>query len=287
MRPDQSNCRGLLPALLAVFMVTTAAADEPGLSYGVFPYLPTERLEQVHAPIAARLGEVTGHHVHLRSRPDADRFREQVSQQTYDIIFVQPFDYVRAAADNGYQPLVCWSVADSPDASCELRAIVVTRRDSDVRQLDQLRGLRLGVPHPEAAVALLIRHALAEQGLADSVMLVPTGNHHNCMKQVVIRKVDACATAGPPAALFEQENGLQLRTLYTSDPIPSTMIAVHDRVSPAVRDAIRTELLSWQRSDTEQSALLHKGSWGSLRPVTDADYDPVRRIWQEFNGPLH
>ncbi len=121
----------------------------------MFPYPPTSKLEQIFVPIAARFGEVTGQPVTLRSRPDFDRFREQVSQQTYDIIFIQPFDYIRAAADNSYRPLACRVARNDQTPGCNLKAVIVTRKDSDIEKPDDLGGRRLSVPHVRAAARMI------------------------------------------------------------------------------------------------------------------------------------
>ena len=206
MIQSSSYCTFVLTLLFALTSGIPAHAEEPakGLSLGVFPYLPTSKLEQIFAPIAVRFGEVTGQPVTLRSRPDFDRFREQVSQQTYDIIFIQPFDYIRAAADNGYRPLACWVARDDQTPGCNLKAVIVTRKDSGIEKLDDLAGRRLSVPHTSAAVSLLARHALAMKELDSGVDIHSAGNHNNCMQQVVTRKTDACATAIPPFSLFQK-----------------------------------------------------------------------------------
>ncbi len=252
------------------------------LTFGVFPYLPADKLEQLFAPIAARFSEIIGQPMVLRSRPDFDRFREQVSQQTYDIIFIQPFDYVRVAADNGYIPLACWSTGNNKSQGCNLKAVIVTLQESGIGNLEDLRGHVLGTPHPETAVALLVRHALIQDSLQDHIEIVATGNHNNCMQQVIIKKVDACITALPPATLFQKENNIQFRIIFESKPIPSTTIAAHRRLSPEIREKLRAELLSWSRENDTHKKLLHGGSWTHMCPMTDANYDPVRLIWKEF-----
>ncbi len=62
--------------------------------FGVFPHLAVARLEKIYAPIAADFGRVLERKVYLRTKPRFEKFMAELRKQTYDIAFVQPFDYV-------------------------------------------------------------------------------------------------------------------------------------------------------------------------------------------------
>jgi phosphonate transport system substrate-binding protein len=269
---------------LALILVPTrfavADSDNSGLTFGVFPYLPTKEMERIFAPIAARFGELTGRPVTLRSRPDYERFREQVRQQTYDILFIQPFDYVSVAATSGYIPLARWVASSDQDDRGNLNAIIVTREDSAVQTLADLQDQDVAVPNFDAAVSLLGRHALASAGI--NVNIHATGNHIACLQQVQVRRSAACITAWPPVKLFEKKNGVKLRLVFTTDTIPSSLFAVHARVPEKQRRLLETELLSWRSDDPHDTAYLARGAWTRLYPATDKDYDTVRAIRAEI-----
>jgi len=273
---------GAIPlALLLLCRAPSLAAvgSDDSLIFGVFPYLPTKRMEQIYSPLAARFGELTGRPVTLRSRPDFSRFREQVRQQAYDIIFIQPFDYVRAAANSGYIPLARWVASDKPDDLGNLRAIIVTRADSGVDSLDDLDGQAVAVPHPEAAVSLLGRSALAEHHVKTTLHVA--GNHLACLQQMQVKRVAACITAQPPVKLFEKKHGVRLKQVYKTRMIPSSLFAVHKRVPAEQRALLEKELLSWRTSNPVQKTYLSNGAWTRLYPAADKDYDIVRTIWAE------
>ena len=265
----------LVPARFSV-----ADSGNSGLTFGVFPYLPTKEMERIFAPIAARFGELTGQPVALRSRPDYARFREQVRQQTYDILFVQPFDYVSVAAANGYIPLARWVASTDQDDRGNLNAIIITREDSAVKTLADLHDQDVAVPDFDAAVSLLGRHALASLGI--KVNIHATGNHIACLQQVQVKRSAACITAWPPVRLFEEKNGVKLRLIYTTDTIPSSLFAIHARVPEEQRQRLETELLSWRSDDPHATAYLSRGAWTRLYPATDKDYDTVRAMWAEI-----
>lgn len=277
-------CNGFLAILLLLASpLASPKGDDTGLLFGVFPYLPTGKMEQIFAPIAARFSALTGHRIVLRSRPDYARFREQLKQQTYDIVFIQPFDYVRAAAPNGYIPLARWVSSNKREDRGDLRAIVVARPDSDIETLYDLQGRTIAVPNLEAAVCLLGRYALMNRRIDANVHAA--GNHLACLQQVQVRRAAACITAWPPVKLFEHKNKVKLKLLYQSEAIPSSLFAVHKRVPAGERKLLEQELLSWRSTDPASLPYLSRGAWTRLHPASDKDYDGVRKIWKQIGQP--
>ena len=76
-----------------------------GYVLGVFPYLPPSSLDRRFAPIVEALRQRIGQPVHLRTKSDLEAFAVEVARGTYDITFLNPFEYVEAAGA-GYLPLV-------------------------------------------------------------------------------------------------------------------------------------------------------------------------------------
>jgi phosphonate transport system substrate-binding protein len=273
---------GTVSTALLVLTATVAIAGDDSLTFGVFPYLPTARMEQIFAPIAARFGELTGRPIVLRSRPDYGRFREQVKQQAYDILFIQPFDYIRVGAPNGYIPLARWVATDDSDDRGDLSAIVVARPDTGIEKLQDLQNRTVAVPNLDAAVALLGRYALRNQGVNANIHAV--GNHLACLQQVQVKRAAACITAWPPVKLFEQKNGVKFKLVFKTRVIPSSLFAVHRRIPAEQRKLLRKELLSWRKDDPATAVYLSAGAWTRLYPATDKDYDVVRRIWTQVES---
>ena len=275
----------VIVVLLAIVLQARWAAatghEEP-LRFGVFPYLPTPKLEQIFAPIAARISQLTDRRVLLRSRPDYGRFREQLRQQTYDIVFVQPFDYVRVAAPNGYLPLARWVSSHDPQDHGDLRAVMVARPDAGIKTLADLEGRTVVVPNLDAAVCLLGRYALISKGINTDIRAA--GNHLACLQSVQVKHAAACITAWPPVELYERKTGAKLQLIYQTQAIPSSLFAVHKRVPAAERALIEKELLSWRSGDPASAPYLSQSAWTRLTAAKDSDYDVVRKIWAQVRN---
>jgi len=266
----------LCVAIAPVCSATCSAGDKTTLVFGVFPYLPTAQLEQIYAPVAADLSIATGREVQLRTRPSFDLFREELVQQHYDLVFIQPFAYAQVASANGYR-----SVARPTEA---LKAIFVVRSDSDIHDLKDLRNSTLAMPPKGAAVSLLARQTLSQYGLVPGtdIRLTYQNNHAACLRAVLIRKAAACITAPAPLQIFTQRTGMIFRILAYSDPIPGSTFAVHERLPAAQRSAIARRIVSWDRS-TAGKVLLESLKLSSFVNSSDEDYLPVREILRTIN----
>jgi phosphonate transport system substrate-binding protein len=242
---------------------------------GVFPFLSAQRLESIFAPIAAELNTVINCEIRYQSTPSFKIFMERLEQQKYGIAFVQPFDYVRIAAKNGYIPLVTYSE--------NLHAVIVTKASSNINTVHDLKGKTIALPPPVAAVSYLTRAMLEKAGidpLAD-VTLIYTKNHGSCMQQVLIGKADACGTAPPPVRLFQKNNQLKLKQIAISAPIPHALFVVRDIISDELLDKLQQKMLNIKLSDNAQKLFIKKGTKNPFRLVTDNEYDIVRDYWSK------
>ncbi|WP_455211885.1 phosphate/phosphite/phosphonate ABC transporter substrate-binding protein, partial [Kaarinaea lacus] len=249
-------------------------SDKPEYVLGVFPYLAPRQIENIYAPITAALTEALGRHVHLTSSLSYGKFMDSVREDRYDIVFVQPFDYVNIADAYGYVPLV---TRDEP-----LPAILVVREDSPVKTLSDLQNKIIALPPEVAAVSRLVKDHLSKAGfdLDHSTPLYFQKSHFACMHQVIVGEAHACGTAPPAVRFFKQKTDARLRIVSTTMAIPNSLFASHPRVSPEDRQKIITTMMSWRDSERGKK-LLEKAKVKAFVPINDDAYDIVRKMSQK------
>lgn len=270
-----------LLCVLAITVCSPAIAHDQEHSFvsdkgeyvlGVFPYLAPRQIEIMYAPITAALTEALGRHVRLTSGLSYSKFMDSVKEELYDLVFVQPFDYVSIADAYGYVPL---ATRDEP-----LPAILVVREDSSMKALNDLHGKTIALPPESAAISHLVTDHLSKSGFDHSSKLEYQKSHFACMHQVIIGKAAACGTAPPALRFFQQKTGDKLRVVSTTMAIPNSLFAAHPRVSAEDRQKILDTMMSWP--NTEQGRkLLEKAKVKALVPVTDNAYDIVRKMSQQ------
>ena len=237
---------------------------------GVFPHLPPRELEKVYAPMAADLAEALGRPVHFRSSSTYQKFMKKLDQQAFEIVFVQPFDYVRIADRFGYRPL---ATRGEP-----LRAIFTVEPDGPIEDIEDLRGKTVALPPKVAAVSYLVKGHLAKLGI-DDVHYKYQRSHVSCMQQVLIGSAAACGTAAPALRFFEHRMDTQLDVVAKTQPIPHTLFAVSPRVPAAEQKLVRDRIVSWADSEAGRK-LLSRGKLTPFKRIDDSDYDIVREMLQ-------
>jgi len=254
----------------------TAEAVKKAYSFGVFPFLPASRLEAVFAPIGGELGRALGREIQYRSAATYEQFASRLAKQEFDIAHIQPFDYVRIAAPNGYQPM-----ARRNDV---IVAAVVVRDDSPIRDMNELHGKTVAMPPESAATAYLGKVILKQAGInpRKDVKITYIEDHHSCIHQMMIGSAAACFTSIHSARLYDKQTGTKLRTIAQSPAIPQTLFVVHARVPRKNRETIRRTLLTTKLPELtpELREFISRDTQQPFIPTKDADYDIVRQYWK-------
>lgn len=268
--------RRLASGLLCILAIAVCAprvkASEKLYDLGILPYLPLTRIHELYGPIAADLSAKLGRQVRLSSKADYPAFREELRRQTYDIGFVQPFDYVDAHDKYGYLPLA--------RRAEHLDAVIVVRQDSALRAITDLAGKTVANPPVEAAVSHLTSMALRDAGIdpQSGVKRYYGKNHFACLQSVVIGAADACGMA--EGALRTIENDRQttarFRILHQTASIPPALFVVHSRVARKDRAIILSTILDWPNTE-EGRKIIERGQFVPFVVANDAEYEAVRR----------
>ena len=248
------------------------AADKP-YELGILPYLPLTRIHELYGAVAGDLGAKLGRQVRLSSKADYGSFREELRRQTYDIGFVQPFDYVDAHDKRGYLPLA--------RRAEPLDAVIVVREDSPLRAIKDLEGRTLANPPMDAAVSFLTTMALREAGIDPNtgVKRFYGKNHYACLQSVVIGAADACGMAEGALRTIESERpptAAKFRILHQTASIPPALFVVHARVAQKDRAIILRTILEWPNTE-EGRKIIERGQFVPFVVANDAEYNVVRR----------
>lgn len=269
------TCKLLTLGLAVVLCISTpslrAAEENVRYTLGVFPYLPLRELEQIFSPIAAAMSLELGQDVVFRSASSYDVFLDQLRQNAYDIAFVQPFDYVSVSNNGGYEPL---AARDGP-----LDAVFAVSTPSSITTMDDLRGKRLALPPADAAVSQLALAYLSSRGIrAEHDFSVHYfKSHMSCLHQLLIAAADVCATARPPLSFFQKKMNVTLNVVGHSTSISGSLFVAKSSLPKSKKNALR-HLLTELQNSPDGKKMIEAGEFGKFVPISDADYDNVRRL---------
>lgn len=269
------TCKLLSLGLAVVLSIsvpsTHAAEDNVRYTLGVFPYLPLRELEQIFSPIAVAMSHELGLEVVFRSATSYDAFLDHLKKNEYHIAFAQPFDYVLVSTTGGYEPI---AARDGP-----LDAVFAVSAPSSIVTMNDLRGKRLALPPADAAVSQLALAYLTSLGIRaeKEISVHYYKSHMSCLHQLLIDAADVCATARPPMNFFQKKMNVTLNVIGNSTAISGSLFVAKSSLPKREQSALRRLLTELQNSP-EGRKMLKAGEFGKFVPISDADYDNVRRL---------
>ena len=205
-----------------------------------------------------------------QSRPTFKLFSDEIANETYDIIFIQPFDYPKAY-HHGYRPLA--RRADNLDA------ILVSKIDSNIKSIKSLTGKILANPPRESAISIVTRKELKKAGFDKDkdLEMIYTGNHFACMQMVLLGKADACSTTSPVLERWEtgQLVKKKLHVIHRAKGVPHALYMAHKRMPEKDQKALKKAITTWDERP-EGRMILKTFSTRSFVEAKDADYDVIR-----------
>lgn len=265
-----------LLTLLAVLCALPAAAREPALHFGVFPRWNAQTMVRDFTPLARALEKQLGREVLIETDKDFDSFMRRVYAREFDLVHLNQLQYLQAHERAGYQAIAKLCTA----TTCTISALLVTRDDSGVSEVTQLRGKTVAFGDRNAMVShLLARSLLRQAGLQDGdYKTVFTQNPPNAL---LAAYNGAAAAAGVGSPVFEQPEVIKhvdrqrIRVLAESTPIPHLPFAVRGDLDEALVARIRTALIAVAQQPGGLELLRHIGAT-RLVSADDAEYAVLR-----------
>ncbi|MBI1424195.1 MAG: PhnD/SsuA/transferrin family substrate-binding protein [Gammaproteobacteria bacterium] len=254
-------------ATLALLSTTVHADDDTSRIYhlGIFPYMAPRQIIKYYGPIAADMEMALHRKVKLESQRSFSAFSQALSQHTYDIALIQPFDYPRAVDKDGYIPLA--------RLSAPLVTQFYVRSDSPYHTLNDLRGTTLAMPPAKAANSRMALRALYDNQLIPGrdIEIRYFNSHDSCLQQVWVGNASACTTAAPPVKVFENRMQASLRPIYATPPIPHVLFVAEPRVPLDDRTRLQQLIIGWDKSEHGRTILSQLG-FPAFVPVKADDY---------------
>lgn len=266
-------------AILVLVIISNVQAQTPApYNFGTFPFMPVKRLEQFMAPIAVEIGEQIGHSMIYHSPSSYIKFMDRLEAEEFDFAHVQPFDYVRIARQHNYVPIF--------GRYEHLYAKIVTREDSKLTKLTDLKGKTLALPPKVAAISYLTLNTLIEAGfdLTKDITIVYTKSHPSCLQKVLTRQADACGTPPPAYRVFTNKRNIKFYEITRSQEIPHSLFIAHKRIPLQERQMIIKGMLESRLlkvpSNLRHFFIHNENTSLPFRPVKDSEYDGVANYWK-------
>ncbi|MBS7725343.1 phosphate/phosphite/phosphonate ABC transporter substrate-binding protein [Pseudomonas lalucatii] len=224
--------------LLGLGLAQTSGAQV--LTLGVVPQQPAAKLYSLWQPLIEQVRSASGIELVFKTAADIPAFEDALHRGDYDLAYMNPYHYSVFSRASGYNALA----AQSPG---RLKGLIVVRRDSRFKRLEDLAGEQMVFPSPAAfAASLLTRRELAARGIPVAVKFVRS---HDSVYFNVQRGF-AAAGGGVRRTLDSTSPAAResLRVLWQSPGYPPHPIAAHPRVGPARQLQVQQALIDLSAS---------------------------------------
>ncbi|HXV79002.1 MAG TPA: phosphate/phosphite/phosphonate ABC transporter substrate-binding protein [Candidatus Binatia bacterium] len=291
------SARSLL-VLLSLFAV--AGCGRPASSPKVLRvgFVPAENAQQViqnAQPIVEILQDRLGMEVQPFVATDYTGVIEALRGNKLDIAFLTPASYVLAKSEADVRVVLKSERKGSPF----YYAAIITRADSGIQRLEDLRGKTFAFGDPLSTSANVFpRKMFHERGIdpvRDFNKILYSGGHDATVLAVLNRKVDAGATYAnfPDSSdtawtryLQDPEKVKQIRAIAFSEPIPADNLVIHANLDDRLAKRVEAIFIELSRDPTGKKMLRDLYQIDGFVAATDEDYDSVRQAFAIAGIPL-
>ena len=247
--------------LLAILPGLTLAAGDAPLRFGVFPRWNAQIMVADFTPLAQALGTTLGRKVQIETDKDFTSFMRRVYAREFDLIHVNQLQYLQAHDQAGYQVIA--KLCETAD--CTIRAVIVTRTESALHNVADLRGKTVAFGGRDAMVShILARELLRQNGLPTTDYLaVFAKNPPNALFTVYNGAADAAGVGSPVFERPEIKRRVDVKKLHVlveSDPIPPLPIAVRGDLDSGLVKRLLAALLDLNQGAAGTALLARIGA---------------------------
>jgi phosphonate transport system substrate-binding protein len=273
----------LISIAMTIFAPVIQAADEP-LIMGVFPRRNATETAKLFTPMADYLEKKLGREVKLVTSKNFESFWKDVTEQRYDIVHYNQYQYIRSAKT--YR-VIAHTQEFGKNA---VAGILFVRKDSGITQVSQLRGRAVVFGGSKDAMLSYIapRYLLQQAGLKEADFKTEIAvNPQNALIALYYKQADA---AGGGDVALEQPvvknaiNTQELRILAATEPLLFLPWAVKRNMPAKLTQSIQSVMLDIKNSSAGKQ-VLETAIMTDIRNAEDRDYDPHRKMIATVFGP--
>lgn len=288
----------LLSAMLGLLLITACSPqpDEQTYSpsysqatqnrtvyrFAIHPLHNPQKLNEVFAPLLRYLTErIPDASFELEASRDYAAFEDKLRQRRIEFILPNPYQTL-LAEKHGYR--VFAKMGNDED----FHGLIISRRDSNISQISQLKNKTIAYPAPTAMAAAMLPQSYLQQSGLDvnrDIRNIYVGSQESSILAAYLKQADVAATWPPPWRAFQQsypDKAAQLQVLWKTSSLPSNSLMARDDLPDQLVQQVRTVLLDMPNTE-EGRQVLKKMGFNAFQPADSKTYEPVRKFITHFN----
>ena len=250
------------------------------IKVAILPLYSAITLFERFDPLMRYLTEKTGREFRLVIPKDFESFFDTIARGEADFSYSNPYIYIQLA-DKGYLTAFANTIME---ASGDIfRGIIITRRDSPIRTLEDLKGKNVMVVSYKSAGGFLAQKLLLSENGIDvfkDLVLSEGKRQEEVILNVYRKKADAGFVRESALEVLKEEIDLgEIRILATTSYIANWPFAASTRTDGKMTGLVRQHLLDL----TDQRVLAAAGIRG-FKAAGDGDFDALRKRIRQYEN---
>jgi phosphonate transport system substrate-binding protein len=278
MKKLRQGIAGVLFSGLFLFILTVenAAAE---IKLGILPRLGAVELFVMFNPLAEYLSRETGEKVSIVIPKDFDAFKAAVRAGQVDMGFSNSLVYIQLRKDLSIEPL---ALSSELKAGTMFRGIIITRMDSPIKRVSDLKGKRMIFVEKDSAGGYLFQQLLLKKAGLDikkDIELLPFAKRHD---NVTLAVFNGAADAGgiredDLAKMKDKVDLSKIRIVATSETFPNWPMFAAPGMNAKSAAKVKAALLKLKRGKPATARVLNAAKLDGFVAVSDSDYDKLRQ----------
>ncbi|KUJ72286.1 phosphate/phosphite/phosphonate ABC transporter substrate-binding protein [Thiomicrospira sp. WB1] len=253
---------------------------------GVHPLHNPKKLYSVFNPLAKYLSEhLDGVTIRVQASKDYPSYDEKLAQKAFDLTLPNPYQTI-THYQYGYQTLAQMGTNDN------FRGLILVRKDSDVKTIDDLRGQKISYPAPTALAATMMpQYFLHQQGLdlKNDTTTLYVGSQESSIMNVYLKLTAAGATWPIPWYDLQKNRpdiAKALKIGWQTEPLPNNSFSYRTETVSARHAEKIQQLLTQLHTHERGRELLNLMNIKQVFPADNGTYEPIQRFMKTFRAEI-
>ncbi len=251
---------------------------ENSVKVAILPLYSAITLFDRFDPLMRYLSQKTGFEFRLVIPRDFEDFFDTVEHGKVNFSYSNPYIYIQLA-DKGYLSAFANTILE--EAGDIFRGIIITHRDSPIRNIDELRKKRVMVVSYKSAGGFLAQKLFLNESGIDvfkDLRLTEGKRQEEVILNVYRKKVDAGFVRESALDVLKEEIDLgKIRIIAKTPYIANWPFAALRTAEPRLVDEVKRSLFDLTDASVLSAARVH-----GFKPASDADYDNLRKRIQRY-----
>ena len=260
----------LILSLLCLPLSAVRAHDNiQSYNFGVVPQQLSSKLIKNWLPLLKYLSEESGIQLHFATAKDIPAFENNLFNNFYDFAYMNPYHYITYHKSNNYQAI-------AKEKNKKIRGIIVTRKNSDYKNLQSLAAATIAFPSANAFAATLVtQSALYRNKISFKETYV--GSHDSVYYHVALGDFPAGGGVLRTFNALKPTIRSKLTILYTTKGYTPHAFAAHPRVPQQVVLKVQQALVKLATTAAGKK-ILQDLKLNPVEKATDSDWNDIKQL---------